>query len=587
MPAPFRPSFWEELRRRRVVRAVSVYAVVAWVAVQVADTFFPALRLPEWTVTVVAVLAVVGFPVTVAVAWIYERTAAGLRRTESADDGAQPASSSLGRQFLSALGLGALLGMVVVGTVFWLAGGAPWGSEPGDEGAVVAVLPFETVGEANPTFTEGIHGDVLTRLSGVPGLDVISRGSVMRYRDLAAPVSEVASELGVGWIVRGEVQQVGSRVQVNARLVDARRDRQVWAEAFQRELTAANLFGIQREITQQIVAALETRFAGGEQEGPRRGLTDDLEAYEAYAQGRGLLGSREEQPMRRAVEYFQRAIAQDSQFAAAWAGLADALTYLETFGYAIPTGTVAATRAARRALELEPGLAEAHFALANLAHANRDDDEAIRRVERAIALQPSYSDAYNLLSWMLKLHGRPGASLEAAERAVELHPLGSAPLSNLALAHLALGAPGAALEEARKIRDLHPGFTTGAFLEALALYHQGRYRQAVPPLQGLEVAWTRDGPAATLALAQVALGDTAAARRTAAGLDPGAHPFSVALVRAALGETESALDAMMGLERWDYWSTFAVRYFFPDVLRPLREDPRYAAVLQRVDASWR
>ncbi|MGK7312965.1 MAG: tetratricopeptide repeat protein [Candidatus Longimicrobiales bacterium M2_2A_002] len=591
MPDPFRPSFWKELRRRRVVRALSVYAVAAWGAVQVADTFFPALRFPDWTVTTVAVLAVLGFPVTVAVAWIYNRTSEGLERTDAVDAGGgvqdEQVRPRVRRQFVYALMLGAVGGMLVVGTVFWLADGPPWAGSPPSGSAVIAVLPFETVGEANPTFTEGIHGDVLTRLSGVPGLDVIARSSVVRYRDPLRPVAEIADELGAGWVLRGEVQQVGEQVQVNARLVDAGRSRQVWAEAFRQQLTAANLFDIQREITRAIVAALQDRLApGAAGAGTGRG-TDDLEAYRLYVLGRGLLGPREEGSMRRAVDYFRRALERDPGYAPAWAGLADALTYLETFGYDLPAVAVDAREAAEQALELDPGLAEAHFALANLAHAERDNPRAIRLLERAIEARPSYSDAFNLLSWIQKQAGLPQQALENAERAVFLDPRGSAPLSNLALARLALGDPVGALEDARSIRDIQPDFATGPFLEALALYHAGRFRETLPLLQNLSVAWAPDAPTALEALTRLALGDTTGARKAARGLEPADHTFSTALIEAAMGNTDAATAAMAGIERWDYWPTFAVRYFFPGVLAPVRADARFDDILSAVRASWR
>lgn len=611
MSDPFRPSFWEELRRRRVVRAIVVYGIVAWVVVQVADVFFPALRMPDWTVTLVAVLAVVGFPVTVGLAWIFDRTPEGIQRTEPADmevpgagdDPRRPDVSGptrppspargLDQRFLSALALGVLVGVVVVGAGFWITGrlhgfGGPEGSAAasGQGKDVVAVLPFEARGDANPTFTDGIHSDVLTRLSEVSGLNVIARNSVLRYRGGERSAREIASELGAGWIMGGEVHQVGDRVRVYARLVDAPRDRQVWAEAYSRELTAANLFEIQRQITRQIVAALETRLTPRELAAAQRPVTEDLDAWRLYNQGRGLLVDRTEERMRRAADFFRRAIDADPDYPAAWAGLADALVYLETFGYPLPPASMDAERAAERALELDPELAEAHFALANLAHARRNNGEAVRRAERAIDHRPSYSDAYNLLSWIHKLHGRPEAALKTASRAVDLNPLGPAFLSNLSLAYLALEEEDSAAREAMRIRELNPDFTTGAFLEALARYHQGRYREAAALVDGLEVAWAPAGPDALRAVSAVAVGDTAAARPTVAALERAGHSFSAALVRAALGETDTAVDAIARIDRWEYWPTFAVRYFFPEVLDPLRADPRYEAILRGVDRSW-
>ena len=289
--------------------------------------------------------------------------------------------------------------------------------------------------------------------------------------------------------------------------------------------------------------------------------------------------------MRRAVELFDRAIALDSTYAAAWAGLADALTYLQTFGYRVPARAEDAHSAAERALALDPQLAEAHFALANLAHAERRDGEAVRRAERATELRPSYSDAFNLLSWIHKLHGRVDPGLTNAVRAVELDPLGSAPLSNLALAYLSLDRPVDAEREARRLRDLHPAFSTGRFLEALALIHQGRLAEAEPLLSDLNVAWAPDGPTAALAVVRAARGDTAAARVVAATIDPEIYPFSAWLVRRALGGPPP-LSALQRIEQWNYWPTLALRYFFPTLLNPIRTTPEYPRLLRTIDRSW-
>lgn len=592
MTSPLRSSFWEELRRRRVVRAVTVYGVAAWVVVQVADVFFPALRLPEWSLTLVAVLAVLGFPITAAVAWVFERTPEGFQReVEDGDGGAArgPAGGASGpvrvdRRLAGAVVLGALVGVLVVGAGSWLFDLALDGRS--SEGPVLAVLPFETVGTASPAFAEGIHGEVLTRLAGVQGLDVISRSSVLAYRGPSRPTRAVARALGATWVLRGEVQQVGSRVRVHARLVDGDTDRQTWADAYEDELTAENLFSIQRDITQQIARALERRLArqpGGEAAAGRR--TDDLEAYRLQVQGRSLMGPRTEASLRKAVDAFERAVRRDPGYALAWAGLADALTYLDTFGHPLPEGSVDAGRAAATALELAPTLAEAHFALANLAHADRDNPEAVRRLERAVELRPSYADAHNLLSWIHKLDGRPEAALESAERAVQLDPLGSAPLSNLSLAHLALGDATSALREARRIAELHPDFSTAAFIEGLALHHLGRHREAARRLEGVVVPWASEASAAVQAVSRAAGGDTAGARSAAAAVDATRDPFSRHLVSLATGNAASPA-GLVAVKRWDYWPTFAARYLFPALLDELRQGSAGRQLDRRIRDSW-
>ncbi|MBW3660179.1 MAG: tetratricopeptide repeat protein [Gemmatimonadetes bacterium] len=453
----------------------------------------------------------------------------------------------------------------------------------------IAVLPFETIGEsADPTFTEGIHGDVLTRLSGLSGLDVISRTSVMRYRDREKSPPEIAEELGVAWVLQGEVQQVGDRVQVNARLVDAREDRQVWAENYGRELTAANVFEIQRQITLQIVGALETRLTREEEAAIASEPTGDLEAYRLYVHGRGLLDQRTEASMRLALEYFQRAVARDSSYALAWAGFADALGLLKSYGHPLPDDAPAPRRAARRALELNPELAEAHASLGViLVDLERNGPAAIRELMRAVELRPSYADAHNWLSWVYQLLGRPVEALESARRAVELNPLGPEPLSNLSLSYMENGAWREGLDEARRTREIQSDFTTGPFYEALALYHMERFREAESALRGLSVPWAGSGTHDLRTSIQVASGEIARVRERLARLEAEAeNPFSAGLVHAALGEEDEAFEAFLRVERWDHWPTLALRYFFPDILDPLREDPRYNELLEALNRDW-
>jgi len=258
------------------------------------------------------------------------------------------------------IGFGMSLGLLAALVGGWFLVGAGGGTEVND--LSIAVLPFETLGQEQATvFTDGVHADVLTRLSSVSDLSVTSRTSVMRYRTSDKTLPTIARELGVTWVLRGEVQETANQVQVSARLVNARTDRQVWAQSYRRELTAANLFEIQGEITAQIALALETQLSPEEEQQVARTPTQNLDAYRFYVQGRGLLDQRTEDGMRRAGEYFRQAIARDSSYAVAWAGLADALWLFEDYGYAEPGSLLPqAGEAARRALALDPDLAEAH-----------------------------------------------------------------------------------------------------------------------------------------------------------------------------------------------------------------------------------
>lgn len=496
-----------------------------------------------------------------------------------------PRRSRLAAKMLVSFGL---LAGVVVGGWHLLGGG-----EPAVTDRSIAVLPFETLGEEKTNaFTDGIHGDLLTRLSHISDLSVISRTSVMRYRNPEKPLPAIAAELGVAWILHGEVQEAADQVQVNARLVNARTDRQVWAESYRRELTAANLFQIQAEITKEIARALEAHLSPQEERQVERTPTENLDSYRLYAQGRGQLDQRTEQGMRRALDYFQRAIADDSSYALAWAGLADGLSLLEFYGYPTPGIALGPRQAARRALELDPTLGEAHASLGIVHSTRREGPEAVRELERAVELRPGYAEAHSWLGWMHLILGRPEEALEPMKRAATLSPLAPAFRAYLAEAYLANGRSRDALREARRAREIQPDYPLAHFIEGLVLYHLGMMAEAKAVLRDvLPVVRPGGTPSlsevrAVLAVTHAASGDSTNARELLARIEEANHPFSAGLVHAALGEYQAAFDAFARVPTWDSFSTEHFRYFFPDVLGPLRDDPRYQELLRAVDRRW-
>jgi TolB-like protein/Flp pilus assembly protein TadD len=476
--------------------------------------------------------------------------------------------------------------MVTLGVGWFALSPADSGHEATDRS--IAVLPFETLGPSdNTSFADGVHGDLLTRLSHILDLDVISRTSVLRYRNSEASVPSIAADLGVAWILHGEVQESGGEVQVNARLVDARADRQVWANGYRRTLTAENLFDIQEDITRHIASALQTQLSPGEEAQVARIPTENIEAYRRYALGREQLDRRDEEGFRRALDYFRQAVATDSSYAMAWVGMADALTLLYSYRYAEAEEVIPdAERAVQRALELNPRSAEAHASLGLLQGVRMEGEGSLRELRRAVELRPGYAEAHNWLSYVSLLQGDSQEALKRATRAVELNPLSPEAVSNLSLSLLAVGEMERALVEARRVIELQEAWTTGYFYEALALYHLGRFQNARAVLQGLEVPWAGEGPVATLALAHLALGDSAAARGVLGSLNPEEAPFATGLIRLALGEKDAAFSDFQRMERWGDWPMLAVHHLYGEIWNPVLGDPRYDALLRRAWENW-
>ena len=455
-------------------------------------------------------------------------------------------------------------------------------------GRTIAVLPFETLGEDKAsTFTEGIHLGVLTRLSEVSGLDVISRTSVMAYTKTQKTLPTIAGELGVIWVLRADVQEAAGDIQLNARLLDASSDRQVWARNYRRTLTAENVFEIQAELSKLIIEALQARLSPAEERRIAQIPTRDLEAYRLQLLGRKALDLRTEEGLQRAVEYFRKAIDRDADYALAWVGLADAFSLIYDYGFQQKSTVLAqAEEAVNRALQLDSNLAEAQASSGLLLSNRRQGAEAITKLVRATELRPSYAEAHNWLAWVQQLLGRPTEGLESAVLSVSLDPLSSEAVSNLALSYLTTGDYEAALTEARRVQEILPGWGTAALYEGVALLHLGRFAESQAVLQGLRVAWAGSAAQATLALILEGTGDTSATRNQITHQLEQGELFSAGLLHAALGEKEQAMSLFLRIDRWDSWPTLAMRYLYPEILGSVRLDSQYPDLLKRINHSW-
>jgi len=434
---PGHQRFFAELKRRHVFRVAAVYGATAFVIVQAADVLQEALRLPEAFLTGVTVLALLGFPLALVLAWAYDRTPQGMVRTEAATAKeieqivAEPAS----RRWPS--GLLALVGIVALAASAWLTfvrapSGAATGSGavaadgPVPAEASIAVLPFANLSgdEETQPFADGLHDDLLTQLSKIGALTVISRTSVQEYRTTTKNVREIASELGVATVLEGGVQRAGDQYRINVQLIDAATDAHLWADQYSGELTTANIFDVQTDIATSIAEALQANLTAGEREQLERLPTGSLEAYEFYQQARerrrGYLG----RDLRSADRLVTRAIELDPEFAEARALKAVIASELYWFFYDRSDSIVAAAdELSRQALELAPDLAEGHWARGHYWYRTRlDYDRAMAEVERALASRPGESDFVALAGDILRRKGEMRAAVERYERAVELAP---------------------------------------------------------------------------------------------------------------------------------------------------------------------
>jgi len=450
----------------------------------------------------------------------------------------------------------------------------------------VAILPLEEFGsdEQISIFASGLHNDLLTRLSGVSDLHVISRTSVLQFRNSNKPISEIASELGAGSIVEGSVQIIEGRLRLNIQLIDVQNDNHLWSEIYDRELTAKHLFDIQSELALKIADGLKAELTAVEKKRMSDWApTDDLEAHRLYTYGRRQLDQRTEIGMKRAVEYFQNAVEQDPDHALAWVGLADALTLQYDYGHEDADSTLPrAEKAINRALELDPNLAEAYASLGLLYSNRHQGSAAIRELKRAVELQPSYAEAHNWLSWNYQLLGQPVEALESAKKAVDLNPLSPEALSNLSISYLYNGHLEKALSESLRGIEIQPDWDGQIIHHGLALFNLERYTEAKIVLQGKNVPWAGNGPLATLALCHIMIGETGKAKKIKKELEDKGDLFATGLIEASLGNKDRALNLFEQIDYWNDWETLSIHHLYPDILAPLKKDPRYKKIRNKV-----
>ena len=482
---------------------------------------------------------------------------------------------------LSRRGVLALTALVLVGAAtLWTIG--PGLSQPPERS--IAVLPFVNLSATgdDESFNDGLTEEIISGLASVPELRVISRTSAMHYKGAKRPLPEIARELGVAHILEGSVRTSGTRVRISAQLIAARADEHLWAENYETDL--GDIFRVQEQIARQVVHALEVEL-GERAEGTlvRRG-TSDPEAYQLYRRARYLWNTRTKEGHQRAIEYYQRAIERDSGYADAYAGLAD--TYLTA--WQLNLGELSeheayarAKSAAERALALDEGSADAHVAVATTLQSKGDWLGTEREHRRAIALNPSHATAHTWLSLLLAGMGRQREAVEESRRAYELDPFAIVPSSNYGWACYLARDFDCAIGQYRRTVEIGPTFGRTYARLGMAYALAGKLDEAVRALQkAIEFHPERPDFLADLAYVQALRGEPAAARQNLerAKLQP-FEPFNIGRAYVALREPDSAF-AWLERSRWQ-WPHRAV--LSDPALDPLRSDPRFARLVERVE----
>jgi TolB-like protein/Tfp pilus assembly protein PilF len=542
-----KPSFFAELKRRNVYKVAVAYAVVAWLLVQIATQVFPFLEIPNWVVRLVIALVLIGFPVALIIAWAFEATPEGIKRTAVAD--AMPGAAGQKRHgWIYIILIGAaisvalfLLGRYTSGNI-----AAP-GFATELPSKSIAVLPFENLSEdkSNAYFAEGVHDEILTRLAKVADLKVISRTSTQHFKSTPDNLPQIAKQLGVAHVLEGSVQKANDQIRVNVQLINALTDAHLWADTFDRKLT--DIFAVESEIAKTIADTLQAKLTGSEKTAISKKPTENPDAHELYLKGRHFWNLRTEANLKKALEYFQQAIEKDPSYALAYTGLADCYSIIPNYADRPPKEDYArALAAAHRAIELDDSLAEAHTALANALGADLQFAAAETEFKRAFALDPNYASAHQWYGECLQSLGRFDESIAELQGARDLDPLSLIINTILASAYYTAGRNEEALQQLQRVFDLDSSFGVAYWVRGQILETKGELDKAIKDYNKAQDATPTDQTQAMIACVYARSGRVADARKILNELMTESQhsyvsSYSLAQIQATLGNKDEAV----------------------------------------------
>jgi TolB-like protein len=573
-----------------------LYGVASWLILQIADVLFPNLGAPDWAFGLVLGLLLLFFIPVLIFAWVYEMTPEGLRKEKERDPD-RPIDNQTGTKtntvtivlLLLVIGLVILDRMnpqttpaIVEQEVVEAVEQTPPQDLSSPEPSI-AVLPFETRSDdkQDEYFSAGIHDDLLTQLAKIHGLKVISRTSVMQYANTTKPMREIADELQVATVLEGGVQRAGDRIRVNVQLIDAHTDKHLWAETYDEELSAANIFAIQSDLATKIAGALQATLTPEVAQRIETVPTQSIEAYELYtraryvSQTRGAFG----EALDEVLSLFETALAADSSFAPSWMGLADAYLSAWNWGRMTPEEAGPKARAAlERTLELDPALAEAHVTHSRLLMFEGRFGEAEDAALKALELNPGSALAHARYAQVLEQAGRYDEAVRQSTRAVELDPLSLGSRNLLADRLFYARDFRASIEESRKVLEMDPRDWYAWYNIGWAAAVEGLTDQAIDAFrESFPFAGENEGTVQLgLAYAFARAGERDSTLAYLEGSDPRSYDASIALFE--LGDTEAAFAALELALKAD--ARQLLRLDGDPSADAMREHPRYAELTE-------
>ena len=494
-------SLFAELKRRNVHKVAVAYIIAGWAVSQGIAQVFPVFDVPNWVIRLIVLFIIIGLPIALVLAWMFELTPQGIMRTEAAD--AMPQAARPKKHvwiYVVVIGAAISIGLFFLGR--YTAGNKTAAATPNELPAKsIAVLPFVDLSPAKDQeyFCDGISEEILDALAKVEGLRVVARTSSFSFKAKNADVAEIAQKLNVQNILEGSLRREGNRIRITAQLVNAHDGFHIWSDTFEREL--GGVFAVQDEITRSIVDALKIKFAVTLP--PRTG--QNTEAYDLYLQGLYLSNKSDEENLRKSLNLFQRALDKDPTLSRAWVGIAKVWFWLAD-AYVKPLQAYQAVEsAATKALELNENDAEAH---AYLSEAKRvlhwDWKTGERELQRAVEIDPNSATAHLMFAHHRVCSGDLAGGQMELDEAERLDPLSPLISDHQAVLFLYSDRLDGAVAAAKRTLTIDPNYNyleptlarvyreQGKLEDALALYlkaQQGTHE----PNAGLAIAYARLG----------------------------------------------------------------------------------------------
>ena len=580
-------NFFAELKRRNVYKVAVAYAVVGWLLVQVTTQVFPIFEIPNWALRLIVLAIIIGFPIALVLAWAFELTPEGIKRTEDVD-AAQARTRS--RTWIYVVIVGALFSVGLFGLGRYGFREKP--SESNESRAKsIAVLPFVNLSaDKNDEYlSDGMTEELLNVLTKVKGLRVPGRSASFAFKGKTEDgiFRKVADQLHVNAVLEGSVRKAGDKLRITAQLVNAADGFHIWSETYDGDMK--DILAMQSDVAQRVVQALEVQLGVDEARALTKKPTENPEAYRLYLLGRYHFGKFTRVGWTNAIQYFEQALQVDPNYALAYCGLAD------TYGWA--GGQVLAGREAwakekelaLKALAIDPNLADAHLSLGVALFSALDFDGSKKELQRAIALNPKLALAHDQYGWTYMADGDVDKAIAAAKKGLELDPLNPLLNTDLGFFYEWGRRYDEGIAQLGKTLELDPNHPLARQTLGFCLHWKGKFSEALAEFQ--KAAELADLPwfKGSLGFAYGVAGDRAKAEQILLELDEMAKteyvsPSSLASVYLGLGDKTKALDwiekAAEDRDPFLWWNA-------TQLYDSIRNEPRFREVLRKTGAPGR